>query len=128
MGSYEAFASDMGPKPTPGHTLDRVDPCGNYEPANCRWADKYTQAENKREGSNVYVVEIGGKRAFVSEWAEKLGASAETITRDIRKGVRPDVAIISAVLRRKLWAARDGKVQSEEYGACYAKAEAMLAT
>lgn len=30
-------------------TIDRIDPYGNYEPDNCRWADAKTQQSNKRE-------------------------------------------------------------------------------
>lgn len=41
------FVDDMGERPA-GHTLDRVDPRGNYEPGNCRWADRLTQARNQR--------------------------------------------------------------------------------
>lgn len=45
--SYAAFLADMGPRPI-GMTLDRIDPFGNYEPTNCRWADARTQNTNKR--------------------------------------------------------------------------------
>lgn len=45
---YRNFLEDMGLKPSPAHSLDRVDPNGNYEPSNCRWASKTEQLINQR--------------------------------------------------------------------------------
>jgi hypothetical protein len=44
--SFENFIEDMGDKPTPQHSLERIDGKGNYEPSNCRWATRSEQNSN----------------------------------------------------------------------------------
>lgn len=45
---FENFLSDMGLKPAPGFTVERINNEGNYEPRNCKWATRKEQSANQR--------------------------------------------------------------------------------
>ena len=49
---FQSFLDDMGTRP-PGSTLDRIDPNGNYEPGNCRWATPEEQMKNQRPRKRI---------------------------------------------------------------------------
>lgn len=81
--SFQAFRSDLGPRPTSGHSLERVDVNGNYEPGNVIWATKKTQARNTRASRRITA---NGQTKTVAEWAEELGVSAKTIYTRLARG------------------------------------------
>lgn len=82
--SFENFFADMGPKPTPNHTLDRFpNQTGNYEPSNCRWATQITQQGNRT--NNVWH-EHNGKKMIQSDWGRYFGVGNGAIIMHLKRG------------------------------------------
>jgi len=79
--SFAAFLADMGERPGPAYSLDRIDNDRGYEPGNVRWATRVQQARNKR--TNV-VLSHDGQSRTVAEWSAITGISIGTILRRIR--------------------------------------------
>lgn len=57
--SFEAFLTYVGRKPTPKHTIDRIDVNKGYEPGNVRWATRSIQQANMRPKSSTGEKYIG---------------------------------------------------------------------
>lgn len=87
---FEHFLEDMGKRPTPQHSLDRINPDGHYEPGNCRWASKKEQSYNRRDNA---VFTAHGVTKHVREWAKDLGLGINAIPARIKNGWDPVMAV-----------------------------------
>ena len=78
--NFESFLSDMGPRPSIKHTLDRIDNDGNYEPGNCRWSTNREQSLNR---STTKILTYRGESMSIAEWAIKTGIPDHVISRRV---------------------------------------------
>lgn len=81
--SFEAFYMMVGPKPTPEHTIERIDYNKGYESGNVKWATKLEQSLNKRDNVNLT---INGVTKAVSQWAIDSPVSSFTIYKRLHRG------------------------------------------
>lgn len=81
--SYEAFLADMGRRPGPKHTLERIEVDGNYEPGNCVWATWKEQQNNRR---NNLLLTHAGKMMTLAQWAEETRMPYSTLHKRLLKG------------------------------------------
>ena len=77
------FYNDMGERPD-GTSLDRINNDGNYEVTNCRWADNFTQNNNRGNYNTSYT--LNGVTKNQSEWARELGIKETAIQERLRRG------------------------------------------
>ena len=80
---WRNFFDDMGPRPTPHHTLERVDNFGPYDPNNCIWA---TRKKNQRNMRSNRLLTYRGRTQCVTEWAEELGLTRTCIFNRLWRG------------------------------------------
>lgn len=91
MDDPAAFVADVGFRPSPKHTLDRIDVNGNYEPSNCRWATHQEQGNNRR--NNVSLT-VSGRTQTVSQWARERGVNPYLIHGRLRRGWSEEDAVM----------------------------------
>ena len=72
---FGQFFTDMGDR-LAGQSLDRIDPWGDYERGNCRWADTFVQANNRR---NTLWVNWCGERDRLADLCRERGLSMSMV-------------------------------------------------
>jgi hypothetical protein len=81
--SFTTFLSDMGQKPEPRYTLERIRNAEGYRPGNCCWATYKQQGRNKR---NNHLITYKRRTQSLAAWAEEFGLSYGVLKIRLRLG------------------------------------------
>jgi hypothetical protein len=91
---FAKFFTDMGDRPSPLHTLERIDNDRGYEPDNVRWATRKQQRGNQRTHRTARLIEAHGKILTLSEWSRHLDIDKTTIAWRLNHGWPPEKALM----------------------------------
>ncbi len=81
--SFVLFLRDMGRRPSPKHSIERIRNSRGYFPSNCRWATQREQCNNRL---NNRLLTIGKVTLTVSQWAARFGMESEVFRQRIKRG------------------------------------------
>ena len=98
--SFEAFYADVGDRPSPKHSIDRIDGTLDYFPKNVKWSTQKEQARNKK---NNRLHTIDGKTFCMSQWCEEFNIDEGTVySRINRQGMSVSEALTKPVVDKRI--------------------------
>lgn len=83
LHSFENFLEDMGPRPSPKHSIERLDNDGPYTPKNSKWGTATDQNNNKRNSRRLT---FGGETMTIAQWEKCLGFHRDVIWARLKSG------------------------------------------
>ncbi len=81
LESFANFYEDMKTRPTPEHSLERLDVNGPYSKENCTWATWPEQMRNKRRTVRLT---YQGRTQCLTDWAREIGINYISLSKRIK--------------------------------------------
>lgn len=94
LNSFETFLADVGPRPSPEHSIERKEVDGNYEPGNVIWATYSEQMNNMRKSVKIT---LNGITRTVAGWSRLLKVNQFTVYDRLDAGWDPERALTEPV-------------------------------
>lgn len=95
---FPKFFAYVGAAPTRGHTLDRIDNDGNYEPGNVRWL---TQAEQCLNRGNTLKAIVDGVEMPLVTISQQYGVPYAAVRERFKRGLRGNDLLVTHKVGRK---------------------------
>ena len=130
---FEKWAYENGYAPETGVSLDRIDVNGNYEPSNCRWANLFVQAVNrrpsgpiKRRPAKIYVIDSEEKT--LNQWCKEYSISVVAVQYRMKTlGMSLEDALKTPKTRKgNIYAGEQAKQRVKDLNKCNSYIEANL--
>lgn len=96
--SFWTFFEEMGPRPSPAHSIERINNDGPYAAWNCKWATIKEQNRNKRWNRQIT---FQGKTQCAVDWDEQLGFRLGLVRHRIDQGWTVEDALTIPLNGRK---------------------------
>jgi hypothetical protein len=95
---FANFFRDMGPRPSPEHSIDRIDGDYGYTPENCRWATKREQDLNR---ISTRWITFNGRTLCITDWAAEIGICLSALQQRLKMGWSIERALTEAPRKQK---------------------------
>lgn len=90
VDDFLSFLAEVGHRPAPHLTLERIDNNRGYVPGNLKWATRLDQSRNQ---ATNHIIQARGESLPASVWAERTGIKYRTLLSRLARGISAEEAI-----------------------------------